>query len=157
MQDAGTCSGSETLEQAGDHFLYLEKFGFDFVVSIDFNHPQIPSQQQKVLKFAGRSHGNIQKLPQLAGSSATAAFGDVRRNRTGRPSDLAAQPKSFVWRKFTGEFVSLERKSVAPAPNVEFTKILHEVASIDKSKPRESYLQLNTNNCQLSGGGCYAD
>ena len=157
MQDAGKYSGSETLEQAGDHFLYLEKFGFDFIMPIDFNHPKVSGQQQEVLKFASRSHGNIQKLSQLSRSSATAAFRDVRGNRTGRPSDLAAQPKSFVRRKFTGEFVSLEGKSVTPTPNVEFTKILHELASMNKSKPFDNYLQLNTNNCQLSRGGSHAD
>ena len=157
MQDAGTRSGSDTLEQAGDHFLSLEKFGFDFMVSIDLKHPKISGQQQKVLKFASRPHGNIQKLAQLSRPSATAAFRDVRGDGTGRAPDLAAQPKAFVRREFTGEFVSVEGRSVTPAPNVEFAKILHEMASIDKTKPFVNYLQLNTNNCQLSGGGCDAD
>ena len=157
MQDARACSRSETLKQAGDHFLYFEKLAFDFMVSIEFNHPKISGQQQKVLKFASRSHGNIKKLSQLSRSSATAAFSDVRGNRTGRPPDLAAQPKSFVRWEFTGEFVSVEGKSVTAAPNVEFAKILHAMASIDKSNLFVNYLQLNTNNCQLCRGGRHAD
>src|SRR6266481_2237012 len=153
MREIDKLSASQALEQAHQHFLYFEKLAFDFMVPIDFEHPKISGQQQKVLKFAGRSHGNIQKLSQLPRSPATATFRNVRGNRTCRPSDLAAQPKSFVRWKLTGEFVSLKGKSVTPAPNVEFTKILHEMASIDKSKLIVNYLQLNTNNCQLSSGG----
>ena len=150
---AAATSGLKPLEQAGDHFLYFEKFDFSFLVPADLEHSKITSEQQKVLKLACGSHRNIQKLSKLRTSPTTAAFRDVGRDGAGCPPDLAAETKSFVRRKFTGEFVRTESQFVTSAPNLQFAKILHNPPLLNCAKWPLSYLQLTTNNCQLCDGG----
>ncbi|HET7108589.1 MAG TPA: hypothetical protein VFI38_17375 [Candidatus Acidoferrum sp.] len=157
MPTAGTCSWSETLKQAGKHSLYLEKLGFDFMVPIDLKHPKVAGQQKKILEFASRSHGDIKELPKFCGPPTAATLRDVCGNGAGRSPDLAAKTKALVGRKFAGKFVCTKGHSVAAAPNLQLAEVLHDLTPLASLQVLRNYLQLNTNNCQLQGGGGHAD
>jgi hypothetical protein len=157
MHRMRTFSGPQSLEQGGEHFLDLDEFAFSFLVSADVQHFKITSEQKKILEFARRTHGNMQKLSKLRSTPSSTAFSNVRWYGTGCAAYLTAEAKSFVGRKFAGEPVRLEGQSMTPAPNVKFTKILHGGASPDDTCLLAYYLQLTTNDCQLFDGCPYAD
>jgi hypothetical protein len=150
-------SGLKALEQTGDHFLYFEKFDFSFVVPADLEHSKITGEQQKVLKLACRSHGNIKKLSKFGPAPSAASFRNVCRYGTGCAPDLAAETKTFVGRKFTGQSVRMESQFVAPTPNLQLAEILHNPPLPNSVRRPWNYLQLTTNNCQLCDGGFHAD
>jgi hypothetical protein len=157
MRALATYSGFKTLEQSRQHFLYLEKLAFCFLVPADFQHFKITRQEKKILKFACRPHGNMQELPKFRSAPSAATFSNVGWYGTGRAANLAAEAKSFVGGKFAREFVRLKGQSMTPAPNFKFTEILHRGASPDCTCLPRYYLQLTTNNCQLFGEGSHAD
>jgi hypothetical protein len=130
MSGVATLSGLEPLEQSRDHFLYFEKFDFSFLVPLDLKHSKITGKQKKVLKLAGGSHGNIQELSKFSTAPSAATFRNVCGDGTGRAPDLAAQTKSFIRRKFAGDFVRPKSQSMAPAPNLQLAEILHRIASL---------------------------
>jgi len=157
MREFGKLSGSETLEQARQHFLYFEQFAFEFLVSADFEHSEVSREQKKILKFTSRPHGDVKKLSEFRTTTTAATFRDVCGDGTGSSPDLAAQTKAFIGRKFPGEFVCTKGHSVTPAPNLQLAEVLHDPTSLNHLKVLRNYLQLNTNNCQLFCGGCHAD
>jgi hypothetical protein len=157
MRGVATLSGLEPLEQSRDHFLYFKKFDFSFLVPVDLKHSKITGKQKKVLKLAGGSHGNIQELSKLSTAPSAATFRNVCGDGTGSAPDLGAQTKSFIRRKFAGDFVRSKGQFMTPAPNLQLAEVLHDLASLNYFKVLSSYLQLNINNCQLCGKDSHVD
>jgi hypothetical protein len=157
MRGVATLSGPEPLEQSRDHFLYFEKFEFSFLMPVDFEHSKITGKQKKVFELAGGPHGNIQELSKFTTAPSATTFRNVCGDGTGSAPDLAAKTKSFIRRKFAGDFVRLKCQFMTPAPNLELAEILHDLASLNYFKLLSNYLQLTTNNCQLCGEGPRAD
>lgn len=156
MREVITLSGLEPLEQSRDHFLYFEEFDFSFLVPVDFEHSKITGEEKKVFELASGSHRNIQELAKFSTAPSTATFRNVCGDGTGGASDLAAETKSFIWRKFAGDFVRAKGQFMTPAPNLQLVEVLHDLASLNYFRTLSSYLQLNTNNCQLCREGCHA-
>jgi hypothetical protein len=151
MRVAAKLSGPETLEQSREHFLYFEKFAFGFLVSAGFEQSEIAGEEKKVLKLAGRSHGDIQELSKLGAPFSATPFRNVCWYGTGRATDLAAEAKSLIRWEFTREFIRLESQFMTPAPNLQLAEILHVLTPLGYFEPQLNYLQLTTNNCQLFG------
>jgi hypothetical protein len=157
MRGIRTLSGPQSLEQGRQHFLDLDEFPFSFLVPADFQHFKVTREQKKILKFTRRTHRNMQILPKFRSAPPAATFSDIGWYGTGGAAYLAAEAKSFVGRQFAGELVRLEGQSMTPAPNFKFTEILHYGASLSCVILPCNYLQLKTNNCQLSREGSHAD
>src|ERR1700676_59683 len=151
-----TSSGPQLLEQARQHFLDLDELAFGFLVSADFQHFKITRQQKKILKFACRTHGNMQELPKFSSAPSAATFSNVGWYGTSRAAYLAAEATSFVGRQFARELVRMEGQSMTSAPDLKFAEILHRGTSLHYKCSPLYYLQLTTNNCQLFGEGSHA-
>lgn len=139
----------EPLQQGSDHLLNFKKFIFRFFVLARVQHLQVLCEEQEVLKFAGRAHGDVEKLTKFDASSASAAFCNVCRDRRSRTANLAAESKAFIRGERARQFICTKSQYVAPAPNLKSSEVLHSsLAPYSYSLPG-NYLQLKTNNCQL--------
>jgi hypothetical protein len=83
-------------------------------------------EQQVVLQFARRTHGDLQESPKLAVTFSAASLGDVRTDRCRRPPHLTRQPVFFLGRKRGTRPVNIQRESVRSLPNVQIPEALHE-------------------------------
>jgi len=146
---AGLVSGAESLEQSGEHSLYLKEFSFGFAMPLRAHHLQIACEQKKVLEFTCRTHRDMQKLAKFRTSSASAAFRYIGRNRTGCPSELAAKSETLLRRKFASNSIDIKHEIMTASPNIELAKVLHLVVSGKPARCASIYLQLNTKYCQL--------
>ena len=157
MNETVTCSGAKALEQSGEHALYFNELCLGFTMAGNVDHLQITREEKKILEFTGGPHRNMQELAKLCSSPATAPFRNVRWNRTGCTPDLAAKPKAFVCWKLTRNLINMKNKLMAAAPNLELAEVLHFALSFHCANGTRNYLQLNTDNCQLTPGSLYAD
>src|SRR5580692_7493664 len=79
---------SQLVKERSQHTFY---FDGPFRKSLIINgrqELQITSEQEMVLKFTGRAHRNLQEARKFAITLSTGSFGNVRSDRSSRPSHL---------------------------------------------------------------------
>jgi hypothetical protein len=118
----------EPLEECCQHFLDLEQLCLHAEMLSLFDHFQVACKQEKILKFAGRAHGRVQELTQFCLSPPATTLRDVCRDRTCGSANLTAHSETLVSGQLTGYCVDLHRESVAAAPDIEFTEVLHSTS-----------------------------
>ncbi|MGB7848192.1 MAG: hypothetical protein WBL63_21455 [Candidatus Acidiferrum sp.] len=150
MSETGTFSRAKTLEQSREHSLDFKQLRFSSVVLGDIHQVQVPDEKEKVLKFAGGSHRNMQELTKFRASFAATPFRNICGNRTGCTPHLAAEPESFVGGQLPGELANLQNELVAATPHLEFSEVLHQTPAYRIYSNFFVYLQLNTKNCELT-------
>ena len=81
------------------------------------------------LDLAGGTDGNAEESRHVSRTGASAAFGDIRRDRdSGRP-DLSPEPVSLAGRKVLGRGVYGGGERDAVVPDSKSTEVLHKVSS----------------------------
>jgi hypothetical protein len=125
---------TEAIDEGGEHLGDAVHFRSEVLVARGLEIPEIVSEEQKVIKLAGGSLGNRQELCQFGIAIPTTPFGNVCRDRCGRPSQLARQPVPFFLWKGVPRLVDLQRQLVSALPHPQVAIVPH-LASRVKGYP----------------------
>jgi hypothetical protein len=126
VTDMSKQSRIESLEQCSQHFLDLEQLRLNAEMLSLLDHFQVAGEQKKILKFAGRAQGCVQKLPQFCLPPPNAPLCDVCWDGACRPANLTAHAEPLVGGQLTGYRVHLQHECMAAAPDIEFAEVLHD-------------------------------
>lgn len=129
--DSVRCLGSgciDRLDEAGEHSSYFRDACFQNWELFGRKDPQVPSKQQVVIKFARRTNGYIQELPQFAVGSSATSFGYICGNGKGCPPHLTRNSKGFAFGEHGSYVVDAQGECVGFLPHVQFGVVLHHRA-----------------------------
>ena len=137
------------LNQAGQHATNFVQRGVERLVLLFREQTKITRQQKKIIEFTGRSRRNIEKLTKLHLAATTATLRDVCRDRSRSSPHLAGNAIPLgVW-EGARRHVNAQDERMALLPDPKLLKVLHRAPRTSNSSV---YLQLITNNCQLTPG-----
>ncbi len=116
-------------DKSGKHQLDLMNPNFERVVLTRRQELKVSREQKKVVQFACRSKGQMQKVSQLHSPRPAAPFRNIGRNGIRRASHLARKSVSLLLGKIESRSVYTEGCRMAFLPNQKFAKILHRLTS----------------------------
>jgi hypothetical protein len=146
---SSTSSTVYPLYQAGQHATNFVQGVVESFVLFVRQQSEVAREQQKILQLARRAGRVVQKLTKLGLAATTATLRDVCRDRSRSSPHLACDAVPLgVWER-ARRHVNAQDERMALLPGPKLLKILHRASRTSDSSV---YLQLNTNNCQLTTG-----
>ena len=116
---------ADTLIQSNQTFPAPRRTSYKRRNQVAIQKTQASDDVQLALELGSRSDCESQKPREVLPGRATAALGDIRRDRHGSAPDLGRDSVPFGTGKSDRHFIDVGRQLDALVPNVELLEVLH--------------------------------